>query len=415
MKYFNVVVMNKGNRRTELVKAHTKMDSVKIARKNNIGGVVIKSDEVSAPVEEQISEFLKSFSKRGKKKIKLNDKIASIRQISVMTDAGISIIDTLDDITKNTRNKDLKEIYKNISSDINAGQSLSEGIVKYKEQFGHVTLAMTELGERTGNISGSYLKLSEILENMRENKAKFKKAIRYPIITLTAMVIAFTVLIMLVVPKFKVMFEKFDAELPIPTKILLNMESALSNYGLYILFGIVFSIYFIVFNYKRKPAFKYKIDKLLVNPKFYLINNIVFYSTMYNFTLVFTELVKAGIPVSESLENSIEIIQNSYLKEKLLTVNENIGRGISLSESFAETGLFEDMLIQMVRAGEAGGQLDKMMDKVTGYYDMRFQDIIDNLSTYIEPIMMFLIAGLVLLMALGIFMPMWDLGSAVNK
>lgn len=414
MKYFNVTTMDKGKRTTETIKAESKFKAISLIKGSHPGIIVIKSVEISAPVEEQIANFFKNLKGASKKKIKMNDKISSIRQISVMTDAGISITDTLDDITNNTRNKRLKEIYTGISTSINAGKSLSEGIEKYREEFGHITLAMTELGEKTGNVSGAYAKLSDILESMRDNRAKFKKAIRYPIITLTAMIIAFTVLIMLVVPKFKTMFEKFGAELPIPTKILLNMEHVLSNYGPYVFIGILATVFLIIKSYKSNKDFQYKVDKLLVNPKFYLINNIVFYSTMYNFTLVFTELIKAGIPVSESLENSIEMVQNSYLKSKLIRVNENIGRGKSLSESFAETELFEDMLIQMVRAGEAGGQLDKMMDKVTGYYNMRFQDIIDNLSTYIEPIMMFLIAGLVLLMALGIFMPMWDLGSAVN-
>jgi type II secretory pathway component PulF len=131
--------------------------------------------------------------------------------------------------------------------------------------------------------------------------------------------------------------------------------------------------------------------------------------------LIFGELVRSGIPVSEALGTAVEMVDNLYIKEKLLTVNANIGRGMSLSDAFEQTGLFENMLLQMIRAGESGGQLDAMLGKVTDYYDMRFQDIIDNLAAYIEPIMMFLIAGLVLLMALGIFLPMWDLGSAVKN
>ena len=109
------------------------------------------------------------------------------------------------------------------------------------------------------------------------------------------------------------------------------------------------------------------------------------------------------------------MVDNLYIKEQLLTVNANIGRGMSLAESFEQTGLFENMLLQMIKAGEAGGQLDKMLDKVTGYYAMSFQEIIDNLSTYIEPILMFFISGLVLLMALGIFMPMWGMGEAAKN
>jgi len=108
------------------------------------------------------------------------------------------------------------------------------------------------------------------------------------------------------------------------------------------------------------------------------------------------------------------MVDNSYIKEKLQGVNADIARGISLSDAFKQTGLFENMLLQMIKAGESSGQLDAMLSKVTQYYDSKFQDLIDNLSTYIEPVLLFFIAGLVLLLALGIFMPMWDLGKAAK-
>ena len=331
-----------------------------------------------------------------------------------MTDAGIAINDTLEDVADNTSNQQLKDIYATMNSDINAGHSLSDAMDPYKDEFGHVALAMTNLGERTGNISESYHKLADILENIRDNNAKFKKAIRGPLITLAAMGIAFTVLIMVVVPKFKDIFSKFKTELPLPTRILLQLEWAFSNYGILILAIIFGGIFALKYFYKNNRDFKYKMDKMMIHPKFYLINKAIFLSTMHKYNLVFGELVKAGIPVSEALDTAVGMVNNLAIKEKLLTVNANIGRGMNLAEAFALTGLYENMLLQMIKAGEAGGQLDAMLDKVTNYYDMEFQDLIDNLSSYIEPIMMFFIAILVLLMALGIFMPMWDLGKAVK-
>jgi general secretion pathway protein F len=285
----------------------------------------------------------------------------------------------------------------------------------YTEEFGHVALAMTNLGERTGNISESYHKLADILENLRDNQAKFKKAIRGPLITLTAMAIAFTILIMVVVPKFKDIFSKFKTDLPIPTQILLKLEWSFSNYGPLILLIFAGLIFLVKFMYKNNKDFKYRMDKMMIHPRFYLINKAIFLSTMHKYNLVFGELVKSGIPVSEALDTAVGMVDNMAIKEQLLTVNANIGRGMSLAESFQITGLYENMLLQMIKAGESGGQLDAMLDKVTDYYNMEFQDLIDNLSAYIEPVMMFFIAGLVLLMALGIFMPMWDLGRAVSN
>jgi len=414
MKYFNVTVSSKGKKRLELVKAHNKMAAIKIAKQNNPKQNVSKAVETAQPMDAKMEEFVTGIKKSFEGKINIDSKISAIRQIAVMTDAGISIHDAITEVAINTENPKLKKIFENIGNDINAGKSIADSIEPYAEEFGHVTIAMTNLGEKTGNIADSYAKLATILEDIRDNLKKFKKAIRTPMITLIAMGIAFTILIMVVVPKFKEMFEKFNSDLPVPTIILLWLENALSHYGLYILGGLATSIFLLLHFYKSDEKFKYKVDKILVNPKFYLIHKVIFFASMHKYTLVFGELVKSGIPVSEALDTAVDMVDNSYIKEKLLSVNANIARGISLSDAFEQTELFENMLLQMIRAGETGGQLDAMLEKVTEYYDARFQDLIDNLAAYIEPIMLFFIAGLVLLLALGIFMPMWDLGKAVK-
>jgi len=413
--YFKVTLVKKGNRFTSVHEADNRRIASLLAKKANLGSAVVKVEETTPTLESMIQGIMTEFKKHSTASIKIDQKIASVRQIAVMVDAGIPVHDTLNDVALNTPNKRLQEIYTNISKDINAGKSMSEGMDPYAEEFGRVAVAMTRLGESTGNIAGAYNKLADILEDVRDNAAKFKKAIRAPMITLTAMAIAFTVLIMVVVPKFRKIFEELHTELPVPTKILLTIEYAFTNYGVLILAGLIVSIYLFIYTYKSNKDFKYKVDKILIHPKFYLINKVIFLSTMHKYTLIFGELVRSGIPVSEALDTAVGMVDNLYIKEKLLTVNANIGRGMSLADSFEQTGLFENMLLQMIRAGEAGGQLDQMLGKVTEYYNMRFQDIIDNLASYIEPIMMFFIAGLVLLMALGIFLPMWDLGSAVKN
>jgi len=414
MKYFNVTIMAKGKKRLELIKADNRIAAIKLAKHKFPSSIVMKAVETSAPLEESLNNLFKGLKKSFKPKIPINDKISTIRQIAVMTDAGIAINDTLEDVADNTSNQQLKRIYTTMNNDINAGNSMSDSMRPYVEDFGHVALAMTNLGERTGNISESYHKLADILENIRDNTAKFKKAIRTPMITFIAMGIAFTILIMVVVPKFKDIFSKFKTELPLPTQILLKLEWAFSHYGILILAILIGGIIALKYFYKNNTDFKYAMDKIMIHPKFYLINKAIFLSTMHKYNLVFGELVKSGIPVSEALETAVGMVDNLAIKEQLLTVNANIGRGMNLAEAFAITGLYENMLLQMLKAGEASGQLDAMLGKVTQYYDMEFQNLIDNLSAYIEPVMLFFIAGLVLLMALGIFLPMWDLGKAVK-
>jgi general secretion pathway protein F len=355
MKYFNVTVMDRGKKRLELIKADGKMAAITSAKHKFPSSMVLKAVETAAPLEDSLGNLLKGFKKSFKSKIPINDKISTIRQIAVMTDAGIAINDTLEDVADNTSNQELKHIYMTMNSDINAGKSLADAMTPYTEEFGHVALAMTNLGERTGNISESYHKLADIMETIRDNTAKFKKAIRSPLITLTAMGIAFTILIMVVVPKFKDIFARFKTELPVPTQILLKLEWALSNYGILILAILFGGIFALKYFYKNNRDFKYQMDKMMIHPRFYLINKAIFLSTMHKYNLVFGELVKAGIPVSEALETAVGMVDNLAIKEKLLTVNANIGRGMNLAEAFAITGLYENMLLQMIKAGEAGG------------------------------------------------------------
>ena len=330
-----------------------------------------------------------------------------------MTNAGISIHDSIKEVAKSTVDMQLKAIFEDVDESLNSGKSLTEAFMPYKYHVGDVTLAMIELGESTGNMSESLTKLSEVLEEMMENAKKLKAALRYPTTVIVAIAVAFTILMVYVVPKFKEIFEKLNADLPMPTKILLFLEHAINNYGLYILAGIVGIIVYHKYMYKTSDGYKRKTDKYIL--KVYLIGNVIFFASMSRFMLIFTELVRAGIPVADALDTALMTIDNEEVKDKLSSVKYAVERGSNLTDAFKETGLYEGMLIQMIKAGEQGGALDKMLEKVSDYFKARFNDIIDNLSAYIEPILIGFIAGMVLMLALGIFLPMWDMASAVKN
>ena len=413
--YYRVEYISRGKKLSSIVNANNKIEASALVKKENKGVIVVGAKETAAPIEETFANWQNSFASMFKPKLNIDDKIAFIRQVATMTDAGIPIHDVLEDIVKNSKNKLLQKILSSVANDINAGKSMSQALMPYKDQMGHIVMAMTELGEKTGNFPEAYHELADILEKMRDNQVKFKKAMRYPKMVIVALIAAFVAVIMLVVPNFRKIFEELHTDLPLATRILLGAESFFREYGLYIIVALV-AIFFIQKHfYKNNENYRYKVDKILAHPKFYLIGKLVYLSNVYNYTLVFGSLVKAGIPVSEALETSLGVVDNRYLRERLESININIGRGVSLSEAFEQTGLFEDMTIQMIRAGESSGQLDRMMAKVKDYYDMNFQNLIDNLSAYIEPIMIAIIAAMVLLLALGIFLPMWNLGQAVKN
>lgn len=413
MKYFEVHYVFKGKKDKKIFQAQNKVDALTLGKLKS-PGVVVKVAETSAPAEERFKHFSEQLSSAiFKKKIKMPDLIAAIRQLSVMTNAGISIHDSIKEVANSTTNKHLKSIFENIDDDLNAGSSLTEAMLPYKGMLGDVTIAMVELGESTGNMGEALDKLADIQEDIWDNIQKFKKAIRYPITVIVAIVIAFTILMVYVVPKFKSIFDKFKTELPLPTRILLGTEHALSNYGLYILVGLIGLIIFIRYMYANNESTKKLVDTHVF--KVYLVGDIIFYSSMSRFQLIFTELVHAGIPITEALDTSVLTVNNHHLKQKLRNVKVSVQRGVSLTDAFRETELYEGMLIQMIKAGEQSGSLDAMLGKVSDYFKSRFTNIIENITGYIEPILIGFIAAIVLLMALGIFMPMWDMAKAVKN
>ena len=414
MKYFEVEYMSKGRRQKMVLKANNQNEAKNVAKMRNAGAIVKVGETKTIPLEEQFQDIVSKIQNffQGSK-VKVPNLVAAIRQLSVMTNAGISIHDSVKEVANATEDKKLKFIFSTLNDDLNQGQSLTDSISKFRAELGDVVIAMIKLGENTGNMAESLAKLAEILQEVWDNQQKFKKAIRYPIIVVCAIAIAFLILMIYVVPKFKEIFEQLGANLPLPTRILLGIESALSNYGLYILIGFIATIYAIRYMYKTSEEFSYNFDKYML--KVYLIGKIIFFSSMNRFNLIFTELVRSGIPIAEALDTATITVSNQEINKKISTVKIGVQRGIPLTEAFRDTELYENMLIQMISAGEQSGNIDAMMEKVTDYYKAKFNDIVDNISAYIEPILIGFIAVMVVFLALGIFMPMWDLASAVKN
>ncbi len=412
MKNFEVEVIKNGRRQKMVLKADNRNAAKNLAMKKT-NGVITKIGETQN-VSNSFSDVLVKFTRGSAAgKIKIPNLVAATKQLAVMTSAGISIHDSIKEVANASEDASLKQIFGVMNEDLNAGLSLTESSKKFQTQLGDVFIAMVSLGERTGNMAESLTKLSEMMQELWDNKMKFKKAMRYPTTIMIALAVAFTVLMLYVVPKFREIFEELGADLPAPTRLLLGIEYALSNYGFLILGGLIAAIMALKWSYKRNEQFKNGWDKYIL--KVYLFGKIIFYSTMSRFMLIFTELVRAGIPIADSLDTAVLMVDNTELKRKLSTLKIAVQQGVSLTDAFRNTEIFESMLIQMISAGEKSGSLDQMLGNVSDYYKMKFNDIIDNISSYVEPILLLFMAGMVLLLALGIFMPMWDLGKAVKS
>ncbi|MGP1450584.1 MAG: type II secretion system F family protein [Wolinella sp.] len=413
MKYFNVTLLLKGKRSKRIVKASTRDEAlVKAAQLKR--GKPLFAKEIAAPLGMKLADIASySFDTiRGKNRIKLDDMIPAFRQMSLMLNAGISIHATLEDLVTFSASDRLKTIFRDILTGISSGKSLSDSFRIYERDLGTLSISLISLGEQTGSLSHALAMLAETLEEIRNNTAKFKKALRYPTMVVGAMVAAFVLLILLVIPKFKSVFDSFNAELPLPTIILLRTEEILSNYGLWILGALIAIVVLLRRRYRRSLSFKKLIDRYLLKVK--LIGDIIYYHSMNQYVSALSLLLKAGISLEEALSSGSGMTTNEHIREKFESVSEAIKRGIGLTEAFRATGLFEPTTLQMVNTGEQSGDLDQMLAVAANYYKMRYDNIIDNLSAYIEPLLTAFMAVLVLILALGIFMPMWDLARAVR-
>ncbi len=414
-KEYKIVVLHRGKEVTTMISAQSKQELY-----NTIFGQYPKSKilKISEHKKSRLSSIsLSDISDHIADFLQINhideeSKIFFLNQLAVMTDAGISILDSLREIKKSVQDRKLEKIIDSILTDINNGDSLSDAFGKFTTIFGNLTITMIKLGDKTGDSAKALFKLVGMLEEIRDNRLKVKKAMSYPRNILIAMVIAMTVIINYVIPKFESIFARFNSELPIFTRILLGAEDFFSNYGLYFFIFIIFSS--LLFNYLLNHSEKFKFSVHYLMLKTYIIKDISMYSTLNRFTIVFSELLSAGISIFEALEISISMVDNLVLRKKLMQSYGDINRGSPLYKSFQGIEIFDNMVIQMIFTGESSGELQKMLNTISDYYKRKFNKIIENMHSLLEPIILLFIGALVTTLALGIFMPIWSLGDVAR-
>jgi len=412
MKYYKAVFLYRGKKELLIIKALNKSTAI-IQSKQLHKGLLVDIYEISIPFEEKVKIFKDIiFKKILIKTLNYPVYISSLNQLSVLLKSGISLKDALEDISNNTQDKLIKNIFFKSAEAIDSGKNLSDVFLEYENYTGKISVAMIKLGEQTGDLVNALETLTKIYKNIYENRNNMKKALRYPFITLLAIAGAFTFLVLVVVPKFKMIFSSLNANLPLPTIILLKTEFILSHYGLLILVGLLLFIVLNIYLYKISYNIKYKLDTFLL--KIYLVKNIIEYSTLSRTLSSLAFLIRSGIPLVDALSIIEKIVENEVIKEKMRHIIKGINQGRALSEMVKENNLVNYVALRMISAGEDSGELDEMLKNASNYYEDKFQNIIDNLQASLEPVMMLIIGGLILWLALGIFMPMWNLANAIK-
>ncbi|WP_096017350.1 type II secretion system F family protein [Campylobacter lanienae] len=398
MKKFIAKIIKDGTTQTHTINAINLENAKDILSKN---GIIIEIKEIK---EYGLNLSFKSIDER--------ILAIYIKELSALLEAGVSVLDAFNSVAKGCDNPKLKQIFNDISADLNAGASLEKALNTHKDELGSVVLAMFALGQNSGKLSNSLSTLSDMLENISINRAKFKKAIRYPALTFVALLIAFNILITMVMPSFKGIFDSFGGELYWASRAILALGSFVSDYGILIAFGSVLVIFLIWYFHKFNYKFQLKFDEIML--KIPLLKRLILYSFLAKFNLILSQLITAGTPIDKALVISNSVVDNSYIKLKINQAIKDIYNGNTLNSSFQKIAIYENIAIEIIKAGEKSGTIDQMFGYISNYYKERYNSLIDNLSAYLEPILLVIISVVVLVLALGIFMPLWDISNRAN-
>lgn len=398
MKKFIAKIIKDGTTQTHTINAINLENAKDILSKN---GTIIEIKE--------IKDFRLNLSFKS-----IDERILAIyiKELSALLEAGVSVLDAFNSVANGCDNPKLKQIFNDISADLNAGASLEKALNTHKDELGSVVLAMFALGQNSGKLASSLSTLSNMLENISINRAKFKKAIRYPALTFVALLIAFNILITMVMPSFKGIFDSFGGELYWASRAILALGSFVSDYGILIAFGSVFVIFLIWYFHKFNYKFQLKFDEIML--KIPLLKRLILYSFLAKFNLILSQLITAGTPIDKALVISNSVVDNSYIKLKINQAIKDIYNGNTLNSSFQKIAIYENIAIEIIKAGEKSGTIDQMFGYISNYYKERYNSLIDNLSAYLEPILLVIISVAVLVLALGIFMPLWDISNRAN-
>ncbi len=336
------------------------------------------------------------------------DLIVLSRQLATLVSAGIPLLSSLGTIEKQAENPRLKAALADIRSSVEAGSSFSDALARHPGIFNKLYVSMIRAGETAGILDTILERLALLAEHESETRERVKAAVRYPLIVIVAICAAFAFLVTFVVPKFAIVFSQFKTELPLPTRILISINYVVQNYWYLLLLGIILTIGGVIW-YLRTPGGRWQWDRLKLRlPVFGVLFQKV---ALSRFARIFGAMQKSGIAMMLTLEIAGETVGNVVLARAVQTMSDSLRDGKGLSAPMESTGLFPPLVVQMMAVGEETGQLDTMLNKVSDYYDTDVEYTLRNLSTMIEPILLLFVGGMVLFLALGIFLPMWNLMS----
>ncbi len=328
------------------------------------------------------------------------------RQMYTLARAGVPIIRALSGLRDSARSPGMIEALEDIIDSLEAGRDLAGSLARHPHIFSPLFVNVVRVGESSGRLEESFLRLYEYLGFERTTRARVKVAFRYPLFVLFAVAVAIVVIMWVVVPPFAHVFASMGARLPLPTRILIDLSHFSTHYW-YLVVGGAGLVYLAATRYVRTERGRYRWDRY----KFRLpiVGDILLRSALARFARAFTMSYRSGVPLIQALTLVGRAVDNEYLRERVNELRNGVERGEAISRIAATTGLFTPMVLQMMAVGEETGAIDDMMEEVAEFYERDVAYDVENLAAILEPVLIVAVGSLVLLLALAVFLPMWDL------
>jgi len=340
------------------------------------------------------------------------DLIQFSRQMHSMLRAGIPIFRAVAGLAETTTNVRLKSTLHDVLNTLESGRTLSEALEQHPKIFSGFYISLVRVGETTGELQGICKQLAFYLDRDYATRAKIKSALRYPSFVFAAIAMAIAVISVWVIPAFSNLFSSFGSSLPMPTQILMAISEFMVAYWPALLIALAVTIYGVRYYIKLESG-RYRWDKLKLNLP--LVGPVIYKASLARFSHLFAMSINAGVPMISALTVVGKALNNRFLEERLLGMREGVEQGRPLSISATHSGIFDSLVLQMLTVGEETGTTGELLMEVADYYDREVTYATDHLSAAIEPILTVVIGVMLLVLAMGIFLPMWDLASVALK
>ena len=341
----------------------------------------------------------------GGSKPALTELILFSRQMYTLMKAGVPITRSMAGLVESTRNPAFAETLKDVQANLESGRDLASSLARHPRVFVSLFISMVRIGETTGSLDEAFLRITQYLELDKDTRDRIKTAIRYPIIVLIAVVIAIGVMNVLVIPEFAKLFSASNFELPWQTRAIV----AVSDFFVHqwpLLLGAIIALIVAARVYVSTDAGRYQWDKTKL--KIPVVGDIIHRALMARFARAFSIALRAGVPLIQALTVVARAVDNEYVGELVLGMRNGIERGESLTRVAITTNLFTPAVLQMLAVGEETGSIDELLNEVANFYEREVDYDLKYLGDAIQPIMLAIIAGLVLVLILGVILPVWD-------